>query len=363
VLQLEMLGTAAKKLLPVCTIALLFGACSFPGASTQQASRVDVDTLPTNILYGAATQTALAGPAAAGPAAPAPLQPLPPATVEQPLSQFFQGNNFNFQLPTASFCPAAPSTAAPAQAAPSDVSTLPASGQYRWVTSGTYDLVVLPLTVQIPLLAFQERYVRKAARIKSTIPSLPGAAADFDFTYQTIEPRVSKPGFYLMYWQVKDEATSVAGANTALADPEGGLALKQIDELDKDGKDTGTIFMGTPGLLLLPLPAQNGASVNSASTDATHGLNLSFKGSVGNRERVDACGQFIQAWPVDGTLTTAGAGGGTGVKATIHLDVATQFGALLVAFNVDGNYLATTYHGAKLHVGQVKPDPLPQQYQ
>ena len=56
-LQLEMLGTAAKKLLPVCTIALLFGACSFPGASTQQASRVDVDTLPTNILYGAATQT------------------------------------------------------------------------------------------------------------------------------------------------------------------------------------------------------------------------------------------------------------------------------------------------------------------
>lgn len=342
-----------RRWLPVAAAALALSSCSVPGAPAAKTAKVDVDRLETDILFGAPT-TRTTAPAAAAPAPPP--QALPPLFVPptQPSDQFFTGNNFTPTTPAIAPCPKAPSTAFPATVATSDVTTMPTPGHYRWAASGSYDYTVLTQTVKLPLPPFQDRYVRNAAPFNDPVPALPGSSPDYAFTYQTIEPQVSPHGYFLMYWQVK--------AGAATGDPENGLVLRQIDRLDADFKNPTTIFKAVVGLLFITVPVQPGSTINSTSADTSgSGGSLQIQATVGNHENVDACGEPIQAWAVDGTLTQTGAGAAS--PANIHYDVATQYGALIVAFNVkDGSFLGTSYHDANTRIGQVKPDVLPDKF-
>jgi len=81
---------------------------------------------------------------------------------------------------------------------------------------------------------------------------------------------------------------------------------------------------------------------------------------VGGRERVDACGEPIQAWGVDAQVQNAGT---SAAAATAwHYDVATQKGALIVAFNIDGAFFGTKFNRETARIGQLKPDPVPDPY-
>jgi hypothetical protein len=181
---------------------------------------------------------------------------------------------------------------------------------------------------------------------------LPGAQPELFYSYELIQPDFSNAkGYWDYHFQVKTDAQE--------GDPEGGLALKEIDHYDSNFKNPQQAFVGEPALLLLPLPVSPGpvgvstplgnqGEPTSVDTSGS-GNAMSFNGKVGARERVDACGTPVQAWPVDGTLTN-----GSG-QATVHLDVATQWGAMLVTFDIDGSWLGTTYTKATQKVGQAPP--------
>jgi hypothetical protein len=245
---------------------------------------------------------------------------------------------------------------------------MPTAGAYSWVGSGTYNYSPIPtITVKIPIAPMFTEYLRHVRSLPpSLVPAIPGASPSLNFTYESTVPQLGslKGGFYDLFWQVK--------SNASAGDPEGGLVLKRIDTLDSKGNDTGKVFdSGSgPGLLVLPLPAApgpvgiqtpDGNLSQSISVDTSgNGNNLEFSGTVGPRERVDACGTWLQAWPVDGTLTN-GAG-----SAKIHLDVATQFGAVPLALNFVGDgqtFLGSTLNNVSLHTGQSTPGALPKEWQ
>ena len=331
-------------------VAVLTTSCSAPFQPKASAARVDVDNVPTDIIFGVPSPSPVA--AASGPTA---LVTVPPAILtlpEQPPSLTFVGNDITFPVvPAPAACPTASPTSFPPDVATSDVSKMPVSGAYRWATGGAYVKTIGTISVPIQVPMFEQRVVRNAKPFTDPVPTVPGSPPDYAFTYQTIEPVVTDGTALLLYWQVK--------ANPVANDPEGGVVLKQVDTLDKSGKNTGTIFQGTPGLLMLPLPVAPGTSFNSTSVD-THANSLQLKGTVGNHERVDACGQPLQAWGVDATLQNAGASAANPAK--LHFDVATQMGALMIAFNIDGAFFGTQYQKETARIGQVAADPVPDTY-
>jgi len=242
---------SVARVLPLAALMLL-ASCSGPFQPKASAAKVDVDNLPTDILFGVPSPA----PAAAAPGGAVASIPLPPQTLvlpDQPASQIFLGNDVPFATvagPAA--CPTASPTTFPAEVATADVTKMPTEGAYRWATGGTFDKVVGTLTIPLPLPMFEQRVVRHPAVSADTVPQLPGQPADYTFKYQTIEPNVSDGTALLMYWQVK--------TNPVANDPEGGLVLQQVDAIDKAGKDAGPIYQGVTGLLLMPLPVQPGTA-------------------------------------------------------------------------------------------------------
>jgi hypothetical protein len=342
---------SGKKLAVVMGV-LGISACGL--SATPLASKVLVLQLQTDVIFGAGQPSPT----------PPPVAQLPGLGLSQPDLGFFSGS----LVPTVpnSACATAPATAFPAAPATSDVTTKPAVGAYDWVGSGTYDYSPIPtITFHPPVQPQFQVIVRNVQTFNDTAQSLPGSTQGLNFTYDTVMPRLGSVsgGYWLFHWQVK--------ASPQAGDPEGGLVLKRIDQLDSKRNDLGPIFdpKNGPGLLLLPLPAEpgtvgvqtpNGGEGPSVSVDLSGNNNtMEFNGAVGARERVDACGTWLQAWPVDGTLQT-GAG-----SATVHLDVATQMGALLLVFDIkdDGAFLGTTFHKLATHVGQTTASPLPKEWQ
>jgi hypothetical protein len=316
------------------------------GCGTSAAlAGVAVTTVQTDILFGTPPTPS-----------PSPAEFIafqPPAP--QPPPDYY-GGAFNFGgISAPATCNTASPNSFPAESAGPSVSTLPATGQYRWVMGGTYSFAVGGSTVKVPLPQYENHYLRNAKTFTDALPAPPGSASSFDFKYQTIEPRngPQAAGFWLFYWQVK-------ASSPVPNDPEGGLVLKRIDMLDSNGKGIGTYFDADPsgadgaggGLMILPLPVQPGTTINSAAADS-QGNPLTFQGTVGQRKRIDACGDRIEGWEVTGSMTS-GAN-----SANVDIIVAPQYGAQIIEFDADGTWLGTTYNKMQAHSGQLNPDPLP----
>lgn len=287
--------------------------------------------------------------------------PVPqPSPVFVPLPSFsypaFTSPSFN----VGGLCPAAPANSFPTAEATSTVSTTPPVGQSKWAGGGSWVDTVLTTKINLPLPMTYESVVRNVQMQSDPLAGLPGSQPQMIYTYELIQPDFSNTrGFWDYHFQVKTNAQE--------GDPEGGLALKEVDHYDPAFKTATQLFVGDPALLLLPLPANPGpvgigtpaGNEGQPTSIDTSGNNndMSFSGKVGPHERVDACGTPIQAWPVDGTLTN-----GSGSQATVHLDVATQWGALVVAFDIDGTWMGVTYSKATQRIGQTTPDPIPAEF-
>ncbi len=331
-------------------VALLLTGCG-----SAAPNKVAVDTLYTNVVFGNPTPT---------PAPPAPAAaPQPPAAATPPeIAPFptfaeippLPGEEISLNplpAPAAAACPTAPATSFPADPATADVSRKPQPGRYRWALSGKYDISVLGTTITSQLPSFQQRTVSRSTDISDSFSTLPTSQPGVDFTYQTTEPRIAAGGSYLVTWKVKSSTSP-----TAQADPEGGVSISEVDAVDAAGHSTDILFKPNTGLLVLPLPVTPGQNFQSAALDTTpHANSMALNATVGTqKERVDACGTPLYAWPIDATLASAG-----GATTTMHFDVATQMGGLVIAENIDGTWLGTTFHGARFHIGQTQPDAAP----
>ena len=356
-------------------LAVIAAVLGLTACGSSGPAGVAVDSLQTNVVFGA--EQPAASQAVASNATTAPAPPALPAVAPFVIPPSLTLPNFPPfpQSPLAGLCPTAPDNTFPAEPASADVAAPPATGAYRWRAAGTYDRPVGTLTLQLPVAQTFEQFVRHVQPFQDDFPQAGGGQQGLNYTFDAVEPGLGATGvaFLQFVWQVK--------SNPAASDPEAGLALVEVDSLDAQGAMVGAIFKAAPhdGLLLLPLPAGPGPveppvvttvpnlpvvgpppsapSTESVDTSGS-GNNLQFSGSVGAPERLDACGTWLEAWPVDGTLKD-----GTG-SATVHLDVATQFGALVMALDIDGSFLGVTFHKLATHVGQAPPPAaLPRQWQ
>ncbi|MHB8509867.1 MAG: hypothetical protein ACYDGR_14680 [Candidatus Dormibacteria bacterium] len=99
---------------------------------------------------------------------------------------------------------------------------------------------------------------------------------------------------------------------------------------------------GSVGVQLLQVPAANGLQWSSSFSDSVDGTSVSFKGGINpnadpnqtGRERIDACGEIVDTWRVEGTLKFSGPGiaisDGTDTDPEV-MNFVTQYGGWMVA--------------------------------
>lgn len=117
--------------------------------------------------------------------------------------------------------------------------------------------------------------------------------------------------------------------------PDRGLYIARV----RTGDD---VFTPQPPVLLLPFPppelgtqledeAQQaaGQEYRSAGTDPSTRTTLAIEARVDGKERVDACGEWVDAWRVE-VIAGRIVGPGKDLRFTGAVNVATQYGALVV---------------------------------
>lgn len=255
-------------------------------------------------------------------------------------------------------CPDAKSTATAPEEAPTNVPNLrlPAEGLYRWKKRGDFTITVVSATQKFTYGGLTRRAVVKATKV--TDPGDP--ASGYSFTYRTIQPALFSSNVVIMDWRVKTAAQFVQPAAATVnapnqGDPERGLALEAIRENDKDGNEQKT-YNFPSGVLFFPLPIRSGTSWQASATDARTLETLSINAQVTSHERIDACGNLVDGWRVNATLTYSGQ---ENVTIPYNYIVATQLGALII--EEDSHYQDTNgIYDPKEIYAQIKPDPLPQ---
>jgi hypothetical protein len=215
-------------------------------------------------------------------------------------------------------------TAAPAALTVPD-GVRPETGQYRWNKSGSFALVG-PQNATFPVGGFEQRKIRNVVERSAGV-----------FTFETLQPDLNGRYIEVIQWQVKPNAVaerqSALSVSASAGDPERGLAIKAIDWISADGKPVAgaTPFHPLTALLVLPLPIVPGEQVNSAAIDPTNAQAVTYQATVGARDRVDACGEFVEGWKVSGTMSWSG-----GTPYTYELWAAPQFGAIPILERLQG---------------------------
>lgn len=335
-----------RRHLALALLAALTAACGSGEAG------VNVKRLDADVVFGIKQQTPQQAVQAitAGPVEAAPdeevrlLTPQAVATFGKP--------RINTGLFPATGCPAAALNAFPQKPASEQVNDLPEAGLYRWKRGGSEKLTTVN-NQEIPYTGFEQRLIHNVAKVSEG----DNPTSDYDdkrnivYRYETVQPVDN--GFRETTFQVKTnsgvqrQAVAATGQRVRAGDPEAGLAIKRIFFRDRQGNAEESTFES--GLLILPLPVSPGEQFTSVAKGA-RGDALTYRGTVGSRERVDACGEIIEGFRVTGTLS------GGDLSQTWNFVVATQHGAMLIAENLEYSSAAGT-HKPSYTIGQLKPNP------
>jgi hypothetical protein len=314
----------------ILLIAVLGAACVRPDDPKVAVTKVEASLVfgvkpPPQPVAPALPEQAPAtveAPAATAPPLPFPdlaFRPLPPASA-----------------PARSECPPASPTAVADRPADIRIGGEPRVGRYRWKREGA-------------LTGFERRIVRNVK-----------PEGDKAYTFETVQPTVGRPTVTVKTFRVKTEPVT-QGANpgglmppSRVGEPDRGVSLVRAQELDGNGNPVATFEPPSP-LLLLPLPVQQGEHYESVAVDPRTGQTMVLDVTVQRRQRIDACGEVVDGWLVDGTLTDTAAGAESMEVAYI---VATQLGGVLVQerFKAGEGDAAVDL---TFTLGQVDPDPLP----
>lgn len=334
--------------------SLAIAALVASGCADPNEAGVDIKNLSADIVFGVEEEGKSAP--------PPPVAPQEPEQVDDDSFPEFDDEpattpttRRQVSLRPVSSCPPAAQNEFPAEEAGIEVTKMPKEGAYRWKRGGTSRFTAIPGQT-FPVSGFETRLVRRVATVAKNPQS---GATSLEFTFQTVQP-LRGGGAIVSTWIVRTAAQQAATAGAAgtpvrrTGDPERGLALRGVEVVDSKGAAVSTWSAGT-GLLLFPLRVLPGEEFSSVAVEPRSGRSLAFNGKVIKREQLDACGDVIDSWRVEGTLSGNVEGVPTGAY---QLNVATQFGALPVfekystADSQGSSDLTFTY-------GQLNPDPLP----
>ncbi|HEX9969475.1 MAG TPA: hypothetical protein VGB03_04990 [Acidimicrobiales bacterium] len=331
----------------IALLAVVTAACGSGEAG------VNVKRLDADVVFGIKEQTAqqavqsiTAPPVEAGPDEEVRL--LTPQAV-----QTFSKPRVHTNLFAADDCPPAALNAFPEKSATVQVDTLPTEGLYRWKRGGSEKVKALN-NQEIAYTGYEQRLVSNVVKVSES----ENVTSDYDdrrnivYRYDTVQPLGS--GVRETSYQVKTnagvqrQAAAATGQRVRTGDAEAGLAIKRIVTRDSQGTEESTFEVG---LLILPLPVAPGETFTSVAKGA-RGDALRFQGTVGAKQRVDACGTIIEGFRVTGTLS------GGDVTETWTFLVATQYGAILIEerFEYETSFGS---HKPIFTIGQLHPKPLP----
>ena len=139
------------------------------------------------------------------------------------------------------------------------------------------------------------------------------------------------------------------------ADP--GIKITGVTGTGTRGGDT---FSPSQPLTLMTLPAGPQATAqNSAATDPTRQVAIKLTHQTTKHERVAACGAAIEAWHVELVGTILYGGTRDQLNFTGSLDLAPQYGGLVVgeSINYDGSYGGSTLAAVTTSTINRVPDP------
>lgn len=217
-------------------------------------------------------------------------------------------------LRAATTCPAAALNAFPEEAAPLNVpkDRLPKEGLYRWKKSGTSPaLEGLEQFGPQTVTGFEQRIIRAVEVLEENEEVTVGGNVvrpeGKTFEYEMVLPDLSTGGLVAVTYQVKtngrsafaDDPIEEGGGFKTAGEPERGVVLKRITPLDGSKGDS---FEPATGLLLLPLGIRPGETFRSAAVDPRTGQTLEIDAKVMEPDRIDACGEIIEGWKVEGIL-------------------------------------------------------------
>jgi hypothetical protein len=328
------------------SVAALLGMAVLSACAQRAAPGVQTQSVPANISFGVPPVTAVALPAGVtfpvSVAAPAvglpsldPISALPPLPLPAPFPIDSVGSGCT-PGGAAKFPTLPASNNVPAQ-------RFPELGHYRWNYRGQRSDAA---GKAVPLVGSQDRYL--ANLVKTPESTVAGAS----FTFDSVERDVVIGHFVTTTYSVAlsgPASNPTVSSNVATT----GLSLLKIVNVDPTTK-TSTTFAPAQPLLLVPLPIVVGQTVSSVGVDPISFTTVQFKGTVGASQRVNACGQLIEGYPVTGTETIVS--GTASVALAYTLVIAPQFGGVPIAETT--NQSVTTLGATSLAytVAQATPD-------
>lgn len=254
--------------------------------------------------------------------------------------------------PTEPICPSADPRTAPAREARNRIALPPAEGTYQFRNEGRFEVSgANAVRGTFPVEA--KRLVRNAVR----------------FT----DPGSSKPAWFR--FQVEASLTPLASTTTTYTlipersepGPRPGLYISRVRTEFEDGTQEDFKPSNFPGLLLLPFPAVRGEAWETSGVDPRSGMAMAFRGRVGAKQRIDACGELLDAILVhiDGEFGPAGQRGvavspNAVTNFIAEYGIGTQFGGLLLLDRVDvvREYsTGTVHHRNQATIGGVPKPP------
>ena len=307
------------------TAAVLLALVLTAGACTSgPAPGVNVRSVATDLVYGIPPTPDPAPPANT---APEPVAPL--GTVIRPSGP--QPQKTLEPIQPRDVCPDPKVDDFP-RPATSAVDGRPAEGSYRWIVDGTR-------VTQIGRIRLASAEVRQIQNVQTTTMGFEFTMAQRDYGSQDT---------VFTTFEVRN------------AQSEDGVYLTQIQRVNSEREVT---FDPAPAVLVLPLPVEFGTEFSSVGVDPVSQEALRHQGTVKDRQRVNACGRWMDGWFVDAQRTFVGADGGVS-QANYDYTVAVQFGAMLAFEHVESPCAPNEENECPdaeptlefdAHIGQVEP--------
>jgi len=341
----------SNRIGPCLLAALVLAACG-------PISPVDTDVKQAgaNVFYGVPT--------------PSPLPSLPPiihylnpvqafpAPVEQPPVLPVQ---IVLSTPTPDPCPTLSPLSYPAKEATAAALHPPAPATYAFRRTGS--ITTNPGTATQKVVPLPQSGTRQVTNVSAL-----GSVQDFSFDVVDTFHDVVTTTSYHLYPQGQVSSLGVGGGVAP------GVYITAMVTHDPADPSNDHMFNPlAPGVEIFPFPAAPAATWRSAATDPLTGTTEVVgptatapqgTATITDHVRVDACGVPIDAWEatMGGEEEYAQGGPNSRVDFTLTIDMATQYGGLIVGDNLVENYtdqktqLKTTYTaGATIDVLPAAP--------
>lgn len=353
-MKLSLPDRRTRLLCLLAMASLTAGACVQPDPPS-----VGIKSLAADIVFGATpieeeeTQPTTFEPPATETAAQE-IDELPPQVFAPPAPKTFPTTPFRAERPkTTVVCPDAAIDEFPDITAPLNVpaDALPKEGLYRWKKSGTREVT---RGVMVPVTGFEERAIRNV-----TVGAAdPASSSRRRFTFEMVQP--FGDGLAVTKYAVDTAARSSEVNNTlgeqrvTAGEPERGVVIDSVTYTDSGGTAVRRPFSPVTGLLLTPLPIRTGEMFQSVAVDPATQQTWRYDAQLTTRDRVDACGEMLEGWRTNGTLTVTGGEGGMRKFSVI---VAPQFGGLPLLESSKGTDAKGLEFDITYTIGQLEPSP------